>query len=149
MKIPRAAALSILASLGLLSFMAPAKAAVTLSCHLIASEEHHFTMTVDADAQTVLVKGAFGERTEGVWDRRVSVWIGERFYPAGSKRPDSYRGRDHEVVFGEHYIDLLLNPQGDFGFRLDRETLKLLPIGDASSRKAWVAEGSSCRRLAV
>lgn len=136
--------------LTLLFLAAPARAATTLTCHLIAWRTFDFTMKVDADAQSVEISG------DNLFDQVFPAILYGIYYPAGSKEvkgPDYY----HEVDFGDRYIDLLLRADRSIGMRLDRQTLKLLPIGAyppsrnpyVQSWGTWVAEGSGCQMRVI
>lgn len=135
----RVGALAVLAALVLAT---PATAAVTLSCQIITYETWDFTMIVDADAKTLRVQPDHFDRWSGQWF-------------GGEYREDS---REKHADFRDRYIDIWLvsdeiaaeHPAShSFGVRLDRQTLKLSPIGDRgaanSSFSPWVEEGSGCQ----
>jgi hypothetical protein len=127
-----------LAALAGFALAGPAQAAATLSCHMVAYKDIYFTMSVDAEAQAVRIEGG-ADLFDQMWGL---FWSG------------TFSGK--KVVFSDRYIDIWIYQQGpapsawqkhpDYGMRLDRQTLNLLPLGDYGDRQVrWVAEGSSCQ----
>lgn len=132
--------------LALFVLTTPARAAVTLSCRMmIMYSTWDFTMVVDPDAQTIRIKPEYFDQLSG------------RFF-GGDYRGDS---RENHADFRDRYIDIWFfqrpddptwakdHPwqanQSSYGMRLDRQTLKLLPIGSHGDPGRRVAEGSGCQ----